>query len=251
MTLQREWEVQGNFLFKHRSYLPLTLIPAALWVTYLAVNSRPEMFSNLDITLPEIFCLISSFIGLLTRVITVAFTPANTSGRNTAHGQVADVLNSNGMYSMVRHPLYLGNYFMWLGIALLTANICFVILFSLAYWLYYERIMYAEEQFLTRKFGQLYLDWAGSTPAFIPAFKKWTRSNLTFSWKKAVSKEKNGVLAVFLLLFIWNCWTHWVMTGHWMPEKSWTLIALAVSAGYYVIIKLIDKRTSWLKEEGR
>lgn len=251
MTLQREWEVQGNFLFKHRSYLPLTVIPAALWVTYLSVYSYPDMFSNQRITLPEICCLLCCFTGLLIRVITVAFTPANTSGRNTSHGQVADVLNSNGMYSMVRHPLYLGNYFMWLGIAVLTANIYFVIIFSLAYWLYYERIMYAEEQFLTRKFGQLYLDWASGTPAFLPAFKKWTRSNLTFSWKKAVSKEKNGVLAVFLLMFIWNCFTHRITTGHWMTEKSWTVIALAVSAGYYLIIKLIDKRTSWLKEEGR
>ena len=33
----------------------------------------------------------------------------NTSGRNT-HDQVADSLNTSGIYSIVRHPLYVGNF---------------------------------------------------------------------------------------------------------------------------------------------
>ena len=74
----------------------------------------------------------------------------NTSGRNTSEGQVADTINQTGMYSMVRHPLYVGNFIMWLGIALFTASIWFVLLFIAVYWLYYERIMYAEEQFMRR-----------------------------------------------------------------------------------------------------
>ena len=60
---------------------------------------------------------------------------------------------------------------MWLGAALLIANAWFVVVFILVYWVYYERIMYAEEQFLRRKFGTVYTDWAAHTPAFIPSFK--------------------------------------------------------------------------------
>ena len=67
-----------------------------------------------------------SFFGLGIRVFTVGFTPKNTSGRNTAE-QIADVLNTSGIYSMVRHPLYVGNFFMWLGIGLLTQNPYFVL----------------------------------------------------------------------------------------------------------------------------
>ena len=140
---------------------------------------------------------------------------------------------------------------MWLGIASLPADLCFIVVFSLAYWLYYERIMYAEEQFLTGKFGQLYLDWANKTPAFIPAFDKWTNSNMSFSWKKALNKEKNGVLAIFVLTFIWNCWTDWLIVGHFMAEKSWTLIGLGISLMYYIVIKWVDKKTSWLDDVGR
>jgi len=100
-----------------------------------------------------------SLCGLAIRVYTVGHTPANTSGRNTA-GQLAESLNTTGIYSLVRHPLYLGNFFMWLGVALLIANFWFVIAFVFAYWIYYERIMFAEEQFLRTKFGPTYVEWA-------------------------------------------------------------------------------------------
>ena len=47
----------------------------------------------------------------------MGFAPRGTSGRNTL-GQVAEVLNTSGMYSVVRNPLYLGNFVIWLGLAL-------------------------------------------------------------------------------------------------------------------------------------
>ena len=93
-----------------------------------------------------------SVLGFLVRFYTIGTTPKGTSGRNTKE-QVADVLNSSGMYSMVRHPLYLGNYLIWLGISLASFNIYFAVIMSLLFWLYYERIMFAEERFLERKFG--------------------------------------------------------------------------------------------------
>ena len=103
--------------------------------------------------------VILSFIGFVVRFYTIGTTPQGTSGRNTKE-QVAMVLNSTGMYSMLRHPLYLGNYLIWLGIAVTTFNIYFIIIMSLLFWLYYERIMFAEERFLQKKFGDKYLNWS-------------------------------------------------------------------------------------------
>jgi len=54
-----------------------------------------------------------SMFGFIIRAIAIGTTPKGTSGRNTKEGQVAESLNTKGIYSMVRHPLYLGNYFMW------------------------------------------------------------------------------------------------------------------------------------------
>jgi protein-S-isoprenylcysteine O-methyltransferase Ste14 len=172
MALQEEFENQGNWLFKYRGHLPLVWLVAG-WALYLWNAWTTEGHSGCCL-IPhnyyETGCLCVSLLGLAVRIFTVGHTARNTSGRNTA-GQLADSLNTSGIYSMVRHPLYLGNYFMWAGIALLTRDFWFVVAFSLSYWVYYERIMFAEEQFLRKKFGDVYLRWADKTPAFVPNLK--------------------------------------------------------------------------------
>ncbi|MBK8627713.1 MAG: DUF1295 domain-containing protein [Saprospiraceae bacterium] len=251
MALQQEFEVQGNFLFKYRSHLPLVLLPIAFWVISYMIQRSPQLFSTSDLTLLEILAIASCLLGLLIRIFTVGYTPKNTSGRNTAQGQVADRVNTTGIYSIVRHPLYLGNYFMWLGIAILTGELWFLIAFTMGYWVYYERIMYAEEQFLTNKFGNIYSTWAAKTPAFIPAFTKWDNPDLSFSWKKVLKKEKNGLFAIFLLVFIFNCWTQWLSTGDYMTQKTWSLYVMVATGVLYFILKFIKSGTTWLDEEGR
>jgi hypothetical protein len=140
----------------------------------------------------------------------VGHTPSNTSGRNTCEGQVADTLNTTGIYSILRHPLYLGNFLMWFGICLLTENIWFIVIFCSVFWLYYERIMYCEEQFLRRKFGSDYTEWANKTPAFLPEFKLFVKPSFPFSWKKVLQNEKNGLLALFLIFAAFDFIDVWI-----------------------------------------
>jgi protein-S-isoprenylcysteine O-methyltransferase Ste14 len=108
----------------------------------------------------------------------IGHTPKNTSGRNTK-GQIAEELSTTGVYSICRHPLYAGNFLMWLGIAMMTESVAFIVMFCLAFWLYYERIMIAEEQFLRKFFSMAYLIWAEKTPAFIPNLKDWKKAQRT------------------------------------------------------------------------
>jgi protein-S-isoprenylcysteine O-methyltransferase Ste14 len=151
MALVHEFEKSGNWLFKRRSWLPVFIIVGGVAMMYLG-NRQAILFDMRD----EIIFLGVSVFGLLIRALTVGFTPKNTSGRNTVNGQVADELNVTGIYSLLRHPLYLGNFFMWLGPVLFLRSVEAALLFLLIYWLYYERIMFAEEQFLRSKFGDIY-----------------------------------------------------------------------------------------------
>ncbi len=251
MALQETFEKQGNWLFKRRGELPILVLVIGLGIYLLNVWKQGEFFSSIS---PwwiyyEFFCLLVSLLGVFVRVYTVGHTPANTSGRNTEK-QVADTLNKTGIYSMVRHPLYLGNFLMYFGISLLTCNIWFILAFILVFWLYYERIMYAEEQFLRRKFGEEYVTWSQDIPAFFPKFKGFVRPALSFSWKKIIKKEKNGVFALFLIFCVFD------LAGHWIrPEYihiNWTIIALAVLTGIsYVVIKIIKKTSGVLDKAGR
>ena len=107
-----------------------------------------------------------SVIGFMVRFYTIGTTPQGTSGRNTKQ-QVATVLNSTGMYSLLRHPLYLGNYLIWFGFLLFFYNLWLFFIVTLLYVLYYERIMFAEENYLLKKdmilsvlICHLYIIWA-------------------------------------------------------------------------------------------
>lgn len=196
MALKEEFENTGNWLFRWRSYLPLTIV--VMFV--LALLDANKQNGGLEFS-EEWICLIVSFFGLGIRIITIGHTPRKTSGRNTKH-QVAESLNTTGIYSIVRNPLYLGNFFMGLGIALFPGLWYLTLIYVLAFWLYYERIIFAEEAFLREKFGEVYLEWANRTPVFIPSFGHYQSASMPFSIRNILRREYNGVFAVILVLFL-------------------------------------------------
>lgn len=250
MALQEEWEVQGNKLFRHRGSLPIVILLSALAVLiyreYTGLNTLPEMWGQV---FPYI-CLAVCTLGLIIRIITVGYTPVGTSGRNKEK-QEADVLNTSGIYSTVRHPLYLGNFFMWFGLAMLTQSIWFNITFILFYWLYYERIMYAEEQYLRKKFGQDYLDWSDKTPAFIPRWSQWHKADLQFSWRKVLKKEKNGFAAMLILIYIFQLCALVIQRGEFIYVRDFWFYAMLFGLISYLILKFLKYNSKLLNEEGR
>lgn len=241
MALQEEVKRQGDFLFIHRSYLPIIILVIGFSVfTYTAYHraERPDTWFSVAY---HYICLGVSLSGLLIRVVTVGHTPKNTSGRNTKAGQVAEELNTSGIYSTVRHPLYLGNFFMWLGVAMLTQNSWFIVAFILFYALYYERIMYAEEAFLRNKFGQDYLEWAEKTPAIFPSFKNHVKPKYRFNIKKVLKKEKNGIWAVFLLFWIFNLAGDLISGGTFEIKFSFWFFGAVISTILYMVLRVMKK----------
>jgi protein-S-isoprenylcysteine O-methyltransferase Ste14 len=246
MALQEEFEQQGIWLFKYRGVLPIIILVIG-YILYLRSVMNPDLYF-LEGTTFELLCLSVSLIGLGIRIYTVGHTPKNTSGRNTEE-QVADVLNTTGIYSIVRHPLYLGNFFMWVGPALLTANLWFIVSFCFFYWIYYERIMFAEEQFLREKFGSIYLEWAMGVPAFFPGFKCFKANQLHFSYKKVLKNEKNGLAATFLIFCFFE------MSGEWIKNETnynyVFIICCILTVLLYGILKFLKTKTNVLNELGR
>ena len=247
MALIEQMESQGGWLFKYRGVLPLIIFVIGL--AMFLRNESDSSFWILEGTKYEIFyeftCLIVSLIGFAIRIYTVGFTPDNTSGRNTER-QVADVLNVKGIYSIVRNPLYVGNFFMWLGIAMLTGDFWFTISFVLFYFLYYERIIFKEEQFLRKKFGEAYLTWSAKTPVIIPKFSFFIKSSTEFTWKKVLRQEKNGLAALFLIFSLFD------VLGELVKEKQDYNEILLASGGLsvivYIVLKFLKYNTTLLKE---
>ncbi|MBL8812691.1 MAG: DUF1295 domain-containing protein [Planctomycetaceae bacterium] len=198
MPLVQRLPQTGFWLFRWRSFLPITMVVLGC----LAIVPLPN--SGHDSVLAQVLESIGlcvSVLGLLLRCTIIGHTPAGTSGRNTER-QVAVSLNTTGIYSVVRHPLYLANFLIGLGLAVFTLNPWFVVTYILTFWLYYERIMMAEEQFLLESFGDQFREWANRTPAFIPCFSNYVRSALPFSFRNVLRREYNTVLQIVVVSFI-------------------------------------------------
>ncbi|MEL6948655.1 MAG: isoprenylcysteine carboxylmethyltransferase family protein [Pseudomonadota bacterium] len=246
MALQEDLRTQGDFLFRYRSYLPLGLVVVGLCVKVYQERFNGPASEGLISESLEAIALAVGLIGLAVRVVTIGFAPKDTSGRNTGAGQVAAVLNRTGAYSVCRNPLYVGNYLMWLAITLIAGNIWFVALFSLAFWIYYERIIYAEERFLRVKFGNAYLQWAETTPMFFPDLSRYEAPATRFDWRKVLRQEKNGFFALMLLICVFSLAGDAAEGQLSVAEECATVSAALFAALAYVLLKFLKARTTIL-----
>jgi protein-S-isoprenylcysteine O-methyltransferase Ste14 len=245
MALVHEFENSGNWLFKRRSWLPLIMVAAGVIMMYLG-NRQAIIFDLRD----EMIFLGVSILGELIRIVTVGFAPRNTSGRNTITGQIADELNTTGLYSLVRHPLYVGNFFMWLGPVLFLRSAWFAVVFGLVYWLYYERIMFAEEQFLRKKFGEAYDKWSETVSAFIPFTFRFVRPKLPFSLRNVLKREYNSFVNIFVIFFLLDGFRNYFLSEKIYFTKIWIWL-FAGAILLWIIVRSVHKYTKWLEVEGR
>jgi len=241
MALVHEFERSGNWLFRRRGWLPLFLVIAGVIMMYLG-NRQAIIFNLRD----EMIFLSVSLFGEVIRIVAVGFAARNTSGQNTAAGQIAEELNVTGLYSIVRHPLYVGNFFMWLGPVLFLRSIWFAAVVILIFWLYYERIMFAEEQFLRKKFGQAYDRWSEKVSAFIPLTFKYVRPELRFSVRKVLSREYNSFVNIFIIFTALDFCRNYFLTGRLFFSDVW-IWTLAGAAVIWLILRSIHKYTKWLQ----
>jgi len=248
MALVHSFEKNGNTLFRFRGQIPVVLfilaVPAIYFTDVSCIMKSDEWYYILTGV-----AIAMSLLGLVVRSIAIGTSNKNTSGRNTQE-QVAEALNTKGIYSTVRHPLYLGNYFMWIGIVCFTFNIWFIVTVSLLFWIYYERIMFAEERFLERKFGDSYVKWSMGVPAFWPSMKHYQKGNIPFSMKTIMRREYAGVTATALGFIYVAYLREWFLTEKVPTSMNyvyWTIGALLIT----LIFRTLKHSTKILYEEDR
>ena len=246
MSLQKQFEETGAWLFRWRSYLPLVfivvIIPAFQQFSYPFGSHTYHLLWGM-------FCLSVSLFGLFIRCYTIGYVPKGTSGRNTKM-QVAETLNTTGIYSVVRNPLYLGNFFMMLGVTMFPRVWWVSIIYVLTFWLYYERIIMAEEAFLKTKFGVNYENYLARTPAFIPDFRLWQPNTLSFSFRNVLKREYSGFMAVIAAFTILEFFGDYIQEGTLVFDLVWVSI-FTFGLIVYVALLTLKKKTRLLDVEGR
>jgi protein-S-isoprenylcysteine O-methyltransferase Ste14 len=240
MTLNQRLMRLGSILFRFRSYvwfllLPLMLAECEFW--YARGTHRADRFF-------EVGCLLLALAGELVRMMTIGFIARGTSGRNTTE-QKAEVLNTTGAYSVVRNPLYLGNYLVLMGITVLFQDWELVVINSLAFIAIYVPIIMTEEQFLLSKFGQEYQEYTSRVPCLLPKPWKYVGPRLDWSWRMVLRREHDTVLGIVLLCLGITCFRDYVISGAVQLDAA-RVSLLAGSVAVWMVVKCAKKFTRLL-----
>lgn len=244
--LVREYTDSGNWLFRWRSYPPLVVLAFVLVAVALdPVPAGGAAGRRIWIALG----LLSGALGLVIRGWALGHVPMGTSGRGTREMR-AESLNTQGLYSVVRHPLYLGNYFLWMGVPLLVGHPGVVLVCTLAFWLYYERIMMAEERYLFHGYGERFAEWAARTPSFVPRWRSWSPSPHPFSLRYCLGRDYQALYG-FVAAGTAAELTRSVAAGEgWMLAPAWWAWFLTGTA-VYGLLHALKRRTRILEVRDR
>jgi hypothetical protein len=116
-------------------------------------------------------------------------------------------LATTGAYSLVRHPLYFGNFLILAGFTLACGNwyVTALVLFFLLF--YYPAAIRYEDNKLQGLFGEEWQAWGTRTPAMFPTRLKW-QANEDAEWNMRQSMIRNGELIYTIFeigaaVFLW------------------------------------------------
>lgn len=240
---QTRWVLSvGDALFRWRSYLPLGLLP----LVGLAILRATFPFGTEAADLVwEVGCVSLSLAGMALRIWTVGVAAHGTSGRNTRE-QKAESLNTTGPYSLIRHPLYLANGIIVMGLALFPHTWLLPPAVAALTLVYYTLIAWREEAFLRARFGKSWDEWAERVPRLWPAFGHFVPAARRWRWREALRREYHGLTLVLALPLVIDVAEDFHETGAFDLDLAWTVIA-GIGVVVYVTVRLLAKRTRLLR----
>ena len=242
MKLLDQFVRDGDRLFRWRSYFPLLLVP----VLIAGVMTTAPPFSSREAErIWEAASVALALCGLALRVWVVGSAPSGTSERSTVNPR-ASQLRTSGVYSALRHPLYVANGLMALGLVLFPGVWYLPIVLGTATWLYYERIAAREEAFLADRFGAEFDSWAARVPALVPSFSTYERSAAPFSWRKVLRHEFHGLLVVAAGACVLDALQESWRARTWQVDAPWAWFCGA-SAVLFVLFVVLKKGTRLLE----
>lgn len=153
---------------------------------------------------PTLASIIAGFLisltGEIIRIWSVGFAGSET---RTTSGVGGTYLVTQGPYSIVRNPLYIGNILIYTGIGIMSmALFPYLQIFAFAFFFFqYYCIIIAEETFLSEKFGSTFDQYKKSVSRFVPGIKQIPesiKSNLVFKLNEGLKSERRSLQAFLI-----------------------------------------------------
>jgi protein-S-isoprenylcysteine O-methyltransferase Ste14 len=216
----------GNFIFHYRNFL-FPVFYAALFIP-----SAP-LFDQVETAVVLGSVIIA--LGILTRCITIGLVYIIRGG--VKRQIYAEKLVTGGIYEVCRNPMYLGNILLILGFGFFANSILFLLVFFPVFCLFYLAIIKAEENFLSYKFGEEFVQYCRQTNALLPNITKIGQAfkEHEFHFKRVLAKEYNS-------LFLYS-------TGILALSFYHKLVLLNTVLIIFGILLMIYLATKWAKKK--
>jgi hypothetical protein len=123
---------------------------------------------------------------------------------SSGHIKKNRALATDGPYTFVRHPIYVGNIMLGFGFALASSLWWGIPLLILILLTFYPHAIHREDENLHRRFKREWEQWRKETPALIPRISRY-RNAQHGEWSFIQSLRQNGepIIALFLLFWVY------------------------------------------------
>ena len=232
----------GRLLFGYRDYL----FPGAFLL--LALTTKPAFpFGNerWDWWMDALGFLVA-LTGQGCRVLAIG-SVQNIRRRGRQKRMAAATLIRTGFFAHSRNPLYLGNLLIFCGLVIIANSYWWYVLALPGFVGMYWAIVLAEEEFLTKQFGQEYAEYCKRVNRFVPCIFSLRHFLVTasFDWKQVVRKETQVVCSWSTLAVGVLIWERVQQFGFAAREAEIEFLMTAVFAVYCAYGVVL-----WLKGNG-
>lgn len=190
----------GNLLFKFRRFF--YLIPIVLSLT--SCRGFAVIFPlDLPGEIFDVFCFLFVLCGLWIRVVASGTSMRLFKTRESKRFLRLKGASFTGIFSLWRHPHFIGDLFIVTGLALLSQSFRVLGVSILIFLFCYIPILAQKETMARKKLGPTYETYRKKTGLLFPSLLNWKKPTLRFRVTAALHKE-NGVLlyAIFLFVFL-------------------------------------------------
>lgn len=179
----------GGVLFRNRSWLPVPFLLVALLAPGSATVANWMIGALLVVG------------GEWVRMAGVAAAGTTTRRRS----RNVQRLVTYGIFGWVRNPLYVGNFFIWMGFVVISGVLWFLPIAIIIFGIEYTLIVAYEEGVLESIFGQEYLDYKRHTPRWLPRPPS-ARESGPHDWREAWRSEVSTFMqyAALIVVFIFK-----------------------------------------------
>ena len=224
-------ETMGRLLFRYRSFTPIPVILALL------IFIKPIFpFGNEGID--ELIDVAGWCIALIGYGIRMSV--------NGRWGSFSG-LKTTGPYAYTRNPLYLGNFVIGLGMAVILGNLSIFFIFLLWFTVQYRSIIFAEECLMRAKFKNRYNNYFGAVPRFFPSIKAniyKTEGMPAFDWKLALKREHDCIFGWTIGALFFEMWEDIKVAGFYSKKEELFALSLMVIliSVIWILVKAWKKR---------